>query len=102
MARKLDKVIEDYNNLKAEDEKLVGEIGTLATSIDEHTKANCDRRKALQERRKTLAKQIGALGIAMQNGQRGLNELHQSIEANLQLAKHAEAWKWKEVEATPN
>jgi hypothetical protein len=35
----------------------------------------------------------------MQEGQRGLNALHQSIEANLQLAKHAERWEWKEVAA---
>jgi hypothetical protein len=38
-----------------------------------------------------------SVGAAMQQGQRGLNELHQSIEANLQLAKHAETWEWKEV-----
>ena len=39
------------------------------------------------------------LTSAMQDGQRGLNELHQTIEANLQLAKHAETWEWKEVTA---
>jgi hypothetical protein len=38
-----------------------------------------------------------AAGAAMQNGQRALNELHQSIEANLQLATHAETWGWKSL-----
>jgi hypothetical protein len=36
-------------------------------------------------------------GAAMQQGQCALNELHQSIEANLQLAKHVETWEWKEA-----
>jgi hypothetical protein len=40
-----------------------------------------------------------AVGAAVQQGQGDLNELHQSIEANLQLAKHAETWKWREAEA---
>jgi hypothetical protein len=31
--------------------------------------------------------------------QTALNELHQSIEAHLQLAKLAETWEWKEVQA---
>jgi chromosome segregation ATPase len=96
----LDKLIEDYGKLKEEDAKLVIEINTLAASIDEHTKVNRDKRKALQERRNTLAQQMKALTIAMQEGQRGLNELHQNIEANLQLAKHAETWEWKEVQST--
>jgi chromosome segregation ATPase len=98
----LDKLIEDYGKLKSEDEKLDGEIKTLETAVDAHTKDNSDKRKALQERRNTLAKQTQALTVAMQEGQRGLNELHQSIEANLQLAAHAETWQWKEATVAPS
>jgi septal ring factor EnvC (AmiA/AmiB activator) len=74
---------------------------TLETAVDSHTKDNRDKRKSLQERRNTLAKQMQALSMAMQEGQRGLNELHQSIEANLKLAKHAEAWEWREPTRQP-
>jgi hypothetical protein len=81
--------------------KLDAEIKTQEVAVDSHTKDNRDKRKALQERRNTLAGQMNALGKAMQEGQRGLNGLHQSIEANLQLAKHAETWEWREVEAKP-
>jgi chromosome segregation ATPase len=98
----LDKLIEDYAKLKKEDEAHDAEIKALEAAVDSHTKDNRDKRKALQERRNTLAKQMQALSMAMQEGQRGLNELHQSIEANLQLAKHAETWEWKEAQPTPN
>jgi hypothetical protein len=57
--------------------------------------------RSIQERRNTLAKQKQALSMAMQEGQRGLNELHQTIEANLQLGAHAETWEWKEVNNKP-
>jgi hypothetical protein len=38
-------------------------------------------------------------GIAtnVQQGQKVLEGLYQSIESNLELAKHAETWSWKEV-----
>ena len=35
----------------------------------------------------------------MQRGQQSLAQIHQSVETNLQLAKHAEEWSWKDVEA---
>lgn len=94
----LDKLIEDYGKLKKDDETLEGEIKTLETALDYHTVENRNKRKILQERRNALAKQMEAVGAAMQQGQRGLNELHQSIEANLQLATHAETWEWKEAQ----
>ena len=76
---------------------LEAEIKTLENTIDYHTVENRSKRKTLQERRNTIAKQMQALQEAMQQDQRGLNELHQSIEANLQLANHAETWQWKET-----
>jgi hypothetical protein len=42
----------------------------------------------------------GRIGKNMQDGQQALGGLHQSIEASLQLAAHAETWEWKEVDAT--
>jgi hypothetical protein len=93
----LDKLIEDYGKLKTDDEALEGEIKTLETAVDYHTVENRGKRRILQERRNALAKQMEAVSAGIQQGQRGLNELHQSIEANLQLAKHAETWEWKEV-----
>jgi hypothetical protein len=40
-----------------------------------------------------------ALAGNMQQGQEALSGMYQSIEASLQLAKHADNWSWKEVEA---
>jgi hypothetical protein len=94
----LDNLIKDYEKLKAEDGKLLTEINTHATAVDEHTKDNRDKRKALQERRNTIAKGMQLLAKNMQDGQQALDGLHQSTEASLQLAKHAETWEWKEVE----
>jgi hypothetical protein len=95
----LDMLIEDYGKLKAEDEKLEAEIKTLETAVDAHTKDNRDKRKILQERRNTIAKGMSLLGKNMQDGQQALGGFHQSIEANLALAKHAETWEWKEAAA---
>jgi hypothetical protein len=47
----LDKVIENYGKLKAEDETLSTEIKALENAIDYHTVENRDKRKALQGRR---------------------------------------------------
>jgi hypothetical protein len=96
----LDKLIEDYGKLQKDDEALAGEIKTLEIAFDYHTVENRGKRKALQERRNMIAKQMQVVSAAMQKGQTGLNDLHQTIEANLQLAKHAETWEWKEVDTT--
>jgi chromosome segregation ATPase len=96
----LDKLIEDNGKLKAEDEKLEGEIKTLETAVDAHTKDNRNKRKALQERRNVIKSQMEQLGRDVQQGQLGANELYQSIKASFQLAAHPETWEWKEVETT--
>lgn len=97
IGKQLDKLVEDYTKLKAEDEKLEGEIKTLETAVDYHTVENRNKRKALQERRNVITGQMKTLGHDVQQGQLGANELYQSIEASLQLAAHAETWEWKEV-----
>ena len=97
IAKQLDKLVEDYTKLKAEDEKLEGEIKALEAAVDYHTVENRGKRKALQERRNTIAKGMKLLTAEIQQGQLGANELYQTIEASLQLAAHAETWEWKEV-----
>jgi uncharacterized protein YgiM (DUF1202 family) len=80
----LDKVLAEYTKLKEGDTKLEGEIKALETAADSHTKDNRDKRKALQERRNTLAKQMQAVGESHTQGQQALNGLYQSVEASLQ------------------
>jgi len=98
IGNQLDKLVEVYSKLKKDDETLEGEIKTLELAPDAHTKDNREKR-TLQERRNMIAKQMQSVGAASQQGQRALAELHQSIEANLQLATHAETWEWKEVDS---
>jgi hypothetical protein len=68
--------------------------------VDYHTVENRGKRKTLQERRNVLARQMEVFGRDVQQGQQAANELYQSIEASLPLAKHAETWEWKELQAT--
>jgi hypothetical protein len=43
----------------------------------------------MQERRNQLAKEIGLISDNLNRGQQSLEGLYQSIESNLELAKHA-------------
>jgi integrase len=43
--------------------------------------------------------QMEFLGTTVQEGQKTANTLYANIEASLALAKHAEAWEWKETES---
>jgi paraquat-inducible protein B len=97
IAGRLDKLLEEFEKLNAEDRRLEGEIKGLETGLDYHTVENRNQRKALQERRNVLAKQMEAQGNDMQQGQAALQNLYQNIETNLALAKHSETWEWKEV-----
>jgi hypothetical protein len=87
-----------YQKLQDDDRALAEEIKTLETAIDYHTVENRNKRKELQERRNSLKGAMEAIGRNVQQGQQVLANLHQSIESNLALAKHAEGWEWKEVE----
>jgi predicted RNase H-like nuclease (RuvC/YqgF family) len=100
IGKQVDKLIADYTKLKAEDEKLEEEIKTLETAVDYHTVENSAKRKTLQERRNVLQGQMKNLGLEVQQGQLGVNELYQNIEASLQLADHAVKWEWKETVST--
>lgn len=91
----------DHGKLTAEDEKLKGQIKDLKSAPDYHTVENRDKRKALQERRNTIAKGLQILGENSRQAQAALQSLYQSIETNLALADHAETREWKEVAAVP-
>lgn len=100
VSKELDDLLAEYGKLKSEDERLADEIKQLEGALDSHTKDNRDKRKTLQERRTQLSKQMEVFAEHHAKGQQGLDGLYQSVEASLQLAKHAETWEWKE--ASPN
>jgi hypothetical protein len=102
ISKELDELLGDFGKLKSEDERLADEIKQLELAVDSHTKDNRDKRKAIQERRTQLSKQMEILAEHHVKGQQGLNGLYQSVEASLQLAKHAETWEWKEVTPAAN
>jgi hypothetical protein len=96
-----DRLMADYEKLQNEDADLEAQIKALDSALDYHTKGNREKRRILQERRNTVTKQKDALlGTAVQL-QQGMRQLYANFENNLILAKHAEAWEWKEVETPP-
>jgi predicted nucleic acid-binding Zn-ribbon protein len=101
VSKGLDTVMAEYTKLGNDDRALTNEIKTLETAVDYHTVENRNKRKALQERRNSLKGAMEAIGRNMQQGQQVLANLHQSIDSNLALAKHAEGWEWKEAEPKP-
>ncbi len=84
-----------------EDWELDAAIKDAETAIDYHTVENRNKRKAMQERRNQLAKEIQLISENLKRGQQSLQGLYQSIESNLELAKHAETWEWKEAATAP-
>jgi chromosome segregation ATPase len=100
IVKSLDELLASYQKLQADDRRMEDEIKELEAAVDSHMRDNREKRKAIQERRNALAQQMQLIGQNIQRGQKGLNDLYQSAEANLQLATHAEKWAWKEVDAT--
>jgi hypothetical protein len=89
-----------YQKLQAEDRAVEEAIKAADTAVDYHTLEYRNKRKSMQERRNTLAQQMKLISQNAQQGQRSLEQLCASMESNLALAKHAEAWEWREVEAS--
>jgi phosphoenolpyruvate carboxylase len=85
-----------YEKRQAEDCALEEAIKAAELAVDYHTVENRNKRKAMQERRNTLAQQMKVISENAQ-GQRSLQQLYASVESNLELAKHADEWEWKEV-----
>jgi multidrug resistance efflux pump len=101
ISKGMDEIMASYTKLQAEDSELEAAIKAAEVAPDYHTVENRNKRKAMQERRNTLAKQMELLAKNMQQGQQAMAQLIQSTEASLALAKHAEGWEWKEVETIP-
>jgi hypothetical protein len=91
----------EYRRLQEEDKTLEADIKALEAALDSHTVDNRNKRKAIQERRNTLAHNMKVIAESSQEGQRVMSRLLESIESNLKLAEHAETWEWKEIEPTP-
>ena len=53
----------------------------------------------MQERRNTLSKQKEALGRMIKEGNTAAANLYGSVETQLELAKHAGTWVWKETKS---
>jgi hypothetical protein len=100
VSTEIDRVLAHYQKLQEEDRQYEADIKEVDFRVDFHTVENRDKRKELQERRNKLAGQIKNVATAAQQGQQAMTQLLQSVESNLALAKHAEGWSWKEVEAT--
>jgi hypothetical protein len=98
ISKSLDELLAHYRKLQAEDAQLAADIKEADGAVDYHTVDNRKRRKAMQERRNQLAKDMEAIGKSAQQGQQAMQGLLQSVVSALQLAKHAEAWEWKEVD----
>ena len=99
ISKGLDGVIAHYQKLQDEDHQLEADIKAAEVAVDYQTVENRNKRKAMQERRNELAKQCEAIGKSARQGQEAMQNLLQSVESNLELAKHAEKWEWKEAPA---
>jgi hypothetical protein len=82
------------DQLAAEIEKRQKEDGELSTFTPSRTATSVRPCKSAA----TSSQEIGPIGQNVNRGQQSLQGLHQSIESNLELAKHAEGWAWKEAE----
>lgn len=100
ISQHIDKLMGEYEKLKGEDAEHEQEIKSLETSPDYHTKENREKRKSLQGRRKTLVEQMSYLMQIANKAHQDMQKLYANAENNLETAKHAEKWEWKEVEAS--
>jgi hypothetical protein len=98
VAKSLDELMAEYAKLKEQDDTLGADISLSEQAIDSHTVDSRQKRKEMQEERNRLGKLMTALGDNMGRGQKAYEQLLQSVDAALSLAKHAEGWSWKEVE----
>jgi septal ring factor EnvC (AmiA/AmiB activator) len=61
IGKQLDELMAQHEKLEKKDHDLEEQIKTLDNAVDYHTKANREKRKALQERRNVLAKSMEAI-----------------------------------------
>ena len=92
ISKSVTSLVADYERLQEQDRKLEADIKMLADALDSHTVDNRAKRKALQEQRDSLGKQMLAIAQNAQKGQQAMQQLLQSVESALALAEHAEKW----------
>jgi hypothetical protein len=97
IAKGLKGLTDHFEKLQAEDRALDEAIKAADNAVDYHTVENRNKRKAFQERRNQVAQQMKLISENAQQAQRSLQQLYTSVESNLELAKHAEDWEWKEA-----
>jgi hypothetical protein len=100
ISKQLELLMGEYTKFKQEDDQLAADIKELESAVDYHSVDNRKKRKDMQERRNELTKTQTAFAENLRQGDAAMRQLLQSAENNLELAKHAEGWEWKEAEAT--
>jgi uncharacterized membrane protein len=98
----LNELLVSYQTLQAEARELEVKIDELAKAPDYHTVDNREKRKEMEKRGTAIAAQMKRMFESSQDGQKAMQQLLQSAESSLALAKHAEEWEWKEAESKPD
>jgi hypothetical protein len=98
LAKTIEGLFAEHQKLIDEDARLETEIKALDNTTDHHTVDNRTKRKRMQEIRQQISKQMEVAKTAVQRAMQQMQELLQTAEFNLKLAKHAETWEWKEVD----
>jgi hypothetical protein len=98
LAKTMEGLFAEHQKLIDEDTRLETEIKALDNTTASHTAENRTKRKRMQEVRQQISKQMELAKTAVQRAMQQMQELLQTAEFNLKLAKHAETWEWKEVE----
>jgi hypothetical protein len=101
LAKTIEGLFVEHQKLIDEDARLETEIKALEEATDHHTVENRTKRKRMQEVRQQISKQMEVAKTAIQRAVQQMQELLQTAEFNLKLAKHAETWEWKESESKP-
>lgn len=99
IGKQMDELMAQYTKLSDEHRGILAEIDTLKDALDSHTVDNRNKRKELQAKADTLAKQMQAIGASAHEGHKAMAQLYASVESSLALAAHAEGWSWKDIES---
>ena len=93
----LNTALAEYQKLQATDQQLQADIKESENALDSHTVENRNKRKELEKRRDAIREQSQGIITNAQDGQKAMQQLLQSVEVSIALAKHAEEYEWKET-----
>jgi len=99
ISKHFDKMMGEYEKLKREDAEHDAEITALDAAPDYHSKDNREKRKALEGRRKIIERQLAYIKARADEAHAAIQQLYSTAETQLELAKHAEKWEWKEAQS---